>query len=141
MERHGQAWKESLRERPPALDAMWPPALDAARPAAHHAERQPAAEDRVVLELADALQYVATCAKWDATRLDWTRRDTCALCAVHRDDLWLRALNLHACGVSDGGALAILPLLHANRTLLGLDLRANPLICAHTHTHTHSLTQ
>ena len=61
----------------------------------------------------------------------------CALCALHRDDLWLKALDLQACGVSDSGALAILPLLHANRTLLVFDLRANPLIRARAHTHIH----
>ena len=52
---------------------------------------------------------------------------------MHRDDLWLKALDLQACGVTDRGALAILPLLHANHTLLVFDLRANPLIRARTY--------
>ena len=63
MARHGQAWKESLRERPPALDAMC-----GLRRITLNAN--PLLEDRGALELADALQYVATCAQWDATRLD-----------------------------------------------------------------------
>ena len=56
MARHGQAWKELLRERPPALDAMC-------------GLRRITLNANPLLELADALQYVATCAQWDATRV------------------------------------------------------------------------
>ena len=67
MARHGQAWKESLRERPPALDAMC-----GLRRVTLNAN--PLLEDRGALELADALQYEATCATGtlDSSRLVWT---------------------------------------------------------------------
>lgn len=52
MARHGDAWKESLRERPPPLDAMC-----GLRRITLNAN--PLVDDRGAIELADALQYVA----------------------------------------------------------------------------------
>ncbi|XP_077993782.1 centrosomal protein of 78 kDa-like [Glandiceps talaboti] len=45
-----------------------------------------------------------------------------------RDDLWLKALDMQQCGVSDIGAKALLDVLKTNSTLVVLDLRKNPLI-------------
>ncbi|XP_070537110.1 centrosomal protein of 78 kDa-like isoform X2 [Ptychodera flava] len=44
------------------------------------------------------------------------------------DDLWLKALDMQQCGISDAGAKAFLEVLKSNSTLMVLDLRRNPLI-------------
>lgn len=45
-----------------------------------------------------------------------------------KDDLWLKALDLQQCGISNRGALAFQSLLRCNKSLVVLDLRINPLI-------------
>uniref|UniRef100_A0A8C9DD77 Centrosomal protein of 78 kDa n=1 Tax=Prolemur simus TaxID=1328070 RepID=A0A8C9DD77_PROSS len=44
------------------------------------------------------------------------------------EDLWLRALDLQQCGLTNEGAKAFLEALETNRTLVVLDIRKNPLI-------------
>ncbi|XP_005408355.1 PREDICTED: centrosomal protein of 78 kDa isoform X2 [Chinchilla lanigera] len=44
------------------------------------------------------------------------------------EDLWLRALDLQQCGLTNDGAQALLEALDTNRTLVVLDIRKNPLI-------------
>ncbi|XP_026896792.2 centrosomal protein of 78 kDa isoform X1 [Acinonyx jubatus] len=44
------------------------------------------------------------------------------------DDLWLRALDLQQCGLTNEGAKALLKALETNRTLVILDIRKNPLV-------------
>ncbi|KAM9003087.1 centrosomal protein of 78 kDa-like [Sarcophilus harrisii] len=44
------------------------------------------------------------------------------------DNLWLRALDLQLCGISSGGAKALLDSLESNATLVILDIRKNPLV-------------
>ncbi|XP_058513353.1 centrosomal protein of 78 kDa isoform X2 [Ochotona princeps] len=44
------------------------------------------------------------------------------------EDLWLRALDLQQCGLTNEGAAALLEALETNRTLVVLDVRRNPLI-------------
>ncbi|KAM9641712.1 centrosomal protein of 78 kDa isoform 4-T4 [Trichechus inunguis] len=44
------------------------------------------------------------------------------------EDLWLRALDLQQCGLTNEGANAFLKALETNRTLVILDIRKNPLI-------------
>ncbi|XP_075829748.1 centrosomal protein of 78 kDa isoform X2 [Microtus pennsylvanicus] len=44
------------------------------------------------------------------------------------EDLWLRALDLQQCGLTNEGAEALLEALETNRTLVVLDIRKNPLI-------------
>ncbi|XP_055974732.1 centrosomal protein of 78 kDa isoform X2 [Sorex fumeus] len=44
------------------------------------------------------------------------------------EDLWLRALDLQACGITNEGAEALLKGLENNKTLVVLDIRKNPLI-------------
>ncbi|XP_007903110.1 centrosomal protein of 78 kDa isoform X2 [Callorhinchus milii] len=44
------------------------------------------------------------------------------------DDLWLKALDLQQCGISDKGAKALLDALQSNAALVILDVRKNPLI-------------
>lgn len=44
------------------------------------------------------------------------------------EDLWLRALDLQQCGLTNEGAKALLEALETNRTLVVLDIRKNPLI-------------
>uniref|UniRef100_A0A673UQL8 Centrosomal protein of 78 kDa n=1 Tax=Suricata suricatta TaxID=37032 RepID=A0A673UQL8_SURSU len=44
------------------------------------------------------------------------------------DDLWLRALDLQQCGLTNEGAKALLTALETNRTLVILDIRKNPLV-------------
>ncbi|XP_012873940.1 PREDICTED: centrosomal protein of 78 kDa isoform X2 [Dipodomys ordii] len=44
------------------------------------------------------------------------------------EDLWLRALDLQQCGLTNEGAKALLEALETNRTLAVLDIRKNPLI-------------
>ncbi|XP_019503833.1 PREDICTED: centrosomal protein of 78 kDa [Hipposideros armiger] len=43
------------------------------------------------------------------------------------EDLWLRALDLQQCGLTNEGAKALLKALETNRTLVVLDIRKNPL--------------
>ncbi|KAM9330713.1 centrosomal protein of 78 kDa-like [Gastrophryne carolinensis] len=51
-----------------------------------------------------------------------------ALAEVLGEDLWLKALDLRQCGISNEGAQAFLQALQANTTLMVLDIRKNPLI-------------
>uniref|UniRef100_A0A8C5MGT1 Centrosomal protein of 78 kDa n=1 Tax=Leptobrachium leishanense TaxID=445787 RepID=A0A8C5MGT1_9ANUR len=51
-----------------------------------------------------------------------------ALAEILPEDLWLKAVDLRQCGVSNVGAQAFLKVLHTNTTLQVLDLRRNPLI-------------
>ncbi|XP_048187941.1 centrosomal protein of 78 kDa isoform X2 [Perognathus longimembris pacificus] len=44
------------------------------------------------------------------------------------EDLWLRALDLQQCGLTNEGAKVLLEALENNRTLAILDIRKNPLI-------------
>uniref|UniRef100_A0A8C5XMV4 Centrosomal protein of 78 kDa n=1 Tax=Microcebus murinus TaxID=30608 RepID=A0A8C5XMV4_MICMU len=44
------------------------------------------------------------------------------------EGLWLRALDLQQCGLTNEGANALLEALETNRTLIVLDIRKNPLI-------------
>ncbi|NXD30410.1 CEP78 protein, partial [Spelaeornis formosus] len=44
------------------------------------------------------------------------------------EDLWLKALDLQQCGISNEGAKSLLDALQTNTTLVVLDLRKNPLI-------------
>ncbi|MGH0116401.1 UNVERIFIED_CONTAM: hypothetical protein FKN15_035705 [Acipenser sinensis] len=45
-----------------------------------------------------------------------------------REDLWLKALDLQKCGISNEGARALLDVLQSNTTIVVLDLRKNPLV-------------
>ncbi|XP_044513165.1 centrosomal protein of 78 kDa [Gracilinanus agilis] len=44
------------------------------------------------------------------------------------DSLWLRALDLQQCGISNEGAKTLLTALEGNTTLMVLDVRKNPLV-------------
>ncbi|XP_048449416.1 centrosomal protein of 78 kDa [Rhincodon typus] len=44
-----------------------------------------------------------------------------------KDDLWLKALDLQQCGISNKGAKALLDILQTSSTLIVLDVRKNPL--------------
>ncbi|NXI96157.1 CEP78 protein, partial [Psophia crepitans] len=44
------------------------------------------------------------------------------------EDLWLKALDLQQCGISNEGAKSLLDALQTNTTLVVLDIRKNPLI-------------
>lgn len=44
------------------------------------------------------------------------------------EDLWLRALDLQQCGLTNEGAKALLKALETNTTLVVLDIRKNPLV-------------
>ncbi|XP_010155067.1 PREDICTED: centrosomal protein of 78 kDa-like, partial [Eurypyga helias] len=44
------------------------------------------------------------------------------------EDLWLKALDLQQCGISNEGARTLLDALQTNTTLVVLDIRKNPLI-------------
>ncbi|NWS59906.1 CEP78 protein, partial [Chunga burmeisteri] len=44
------------------------------------------------------------------------------------EDLWLKALDLQQCGISNEGARSLLHALQTNTTLVVLDIRKNPLI-------------
>ena len=62
-----------------------------------------------------------------------------------KDDLWLKALDLQQCGLSEVGAKALLDVLKYNTTIVVLDVRQNPLIGetvldTHTQTHTHTIS-
>lgn len=52
----------------------------------------------------------------------------CAFAESLIEDLWLRALDLQQCGLTNEGAKALLEALETNRTLVILDIRKNPLI-------------
>ncbi|XP_053431725.1 centrosomal protein of 78 kDa isoform X2 [Nycticebus coucang] len=52
----------------------------------------------------------------------------CAFADCLSEDLWLRALDLQQCGLTNEGAKALLKALETNRTLVVLDVRKNPLI-------------
>ncbi|XP_069786532.1 centrosomal protein of 78 kDa isoform X2 [Narcine bancroftii] len=45
-----------------------------------------------------------------------------------KDDLWLKALDLQQCGISNEGAKALLNSLQSSTTLIVLDIRKNPLV-------------
>ncbi|XP_076438953.1 centrosomal protein of 78 kDa-like isoform X2 [Babylonia areolata] len=51
-----------------------------------------------------------------------------ALAEALKDDLWVKALDLHGTGISTSGAKAFLEVLKFNTTIEVLDLRRNPLI-------------
>nr|XP_044623536.1 centrosomal protein of 78 kDa isoform X5 [Equus asinus] len=51
-----------------------------------------------------------------------------ALAESLSEDLWLRALDLQQCGLTNEGAKALLKALETNRTLVVLDIRKNPLV-------------
>nr|XP_056704119.1 centrosomal protein of 78 kDa isoform X1 [Euleptes europaea] len=44
------------------------------------------------------------------------------------EDLWLKALDLHQCGISNDGAKSLLDAFKTNTTLVVLDIRKNPLV-------------
>ncbi|NXX98687.1 CEP78 protein, partial [Centropus bengalensis] len=44
------------------------------------------------------------------------------------EDLWLKALDLQQCGISNEGARSLLDALQTNTTLVVLDIRKNPLV-------------
>ncbi|NWR91776.1 CEP78 protein, partial [Furnarius figulus] len=44
------------------------------------------------------------------------------------EDLWLKALDLQQCGISNEGARSLLDALQTNTTIVVLDIRKNPLI-------------
>ncbi|XP_060101982.1 centrosomal protein of 78 kDa [Heteronotia binoei] len=44
------------------------------------------------------------------------------------EDLWLKALDLQQCGISNDGARSLLDALKTNTTLVVLDIRKNPLV-------------
>ncbi|XP_043568546.1 centrosomal protein of 78 kDa isoform X1 [Chiloscyllium plagiosum] len=45
-----------------------------------------------------------------------------------KDDLWLKALDLQQCGISNKGAKTLLDILQTSSSLIVLDVRKNPLI-------------
>ncbi|XP_066460239.1 centrosomal protein of 78 kDa [Eleutherodactylus coqui] len=51
-----------------------------------------------------------------------------AIADVLVEDLWLKALDMRQCGISNQGAKAFLHALQTNTTLMVLDIRKNPLI-------------
>ncbi|XP_075684446.1 centrosomal protein of 78 kDa isoform X2 [Rhinoderma darwinii] len=51
-----------------------------------------------------------------------------AIANVLGEDLWLKALDIRQCGISNEGAKAFLHALQTNTTLMVLDIRKNPLI-------------
>ncbi|XP_787261.4 centrosomal protein of 78 kDa isoform X1 [Strongylocentrotus purpuratus] len=51
-----------------------------------------------------------------------------ALAEALKDDLWLKALDMQHCGISNVGAKAFLDTLHQNTSIVVLDLRRNPLL-------------
>uniref|UniRef100_UPI00358DEE95 centrosomal protein of 78 kDa-like isoform X2 n=1 Tax=Myxine glutinosa TaxID=7769 RepID=UPI00358DEE95 len=93
VNRHAQAWAESLRYRYPDLDVM--PGLRRLS-----LNRNPRIADRGANVLADALP----------------------------DELWLKALDLQACGISNFGADSLVAMLKSNSSIVVLDLRGNHLI-------------
>ncbi|GFR89875.1 centrosomal protein of 78 kDa-like [Elysia marginata] len=93
MQRHNEAWRDSLRYRRPDLDRM-----SGLRRITVNAN--PMLGDEGAAAFAEAL----------------------------KDDLWLKALDLQACGIGVAGARSFLDVLKYNTTLVVLDLRRNPLI-------------
>ncbi|NXO96400.1 CEP78 protein, partial [Certhia brachydactyla] len=55
-------------------------------------------------------------------------RGASALADCLGEDLWLKALDLQQCGISNEGARSLLDALQTNTTLVVLDIRKNPLI-------------
>ncbi|PIO39050.1 hypothetical protein AB205_0181850 [Aquarana catesbeiana] len=51
-----------------------------------------------------------------------------ALAEVLAEELWLKALDVRQCGITNEGAKAFLHALQTNTTLMILDVRKNPLI-------------
>ncbi|CAH2294194.1 centrosomal of 78 kDa [Pelobates cultripes] len=51
-----------------------------------------------------------------------------SLAEILAEDLWLKALDMRQCGISNEGAESFLKALQTNTTLLVLDMRQNPLI-------------
>ncbi|XP_078531982.1 centrosomal protein of 78 kDa isoform X2 [Lissotriton helveticus] len=51
-----------------------------------------------------------------------------ALAESLKEDLWLKALDMQQCGISNQGAQALLDAFRTNTTLMVLDVRRNPLI-------------
>ncbi|KAF6040570.1 CEP78 [Bugula neritina] len=50
-----------------------------------------------------------------------------ALADSLKDDLWLKAVDLQECGLTDVGAEHLLDALRLNSTILVLDIRGNPI--------------
>ncbi|XP_038213090.1 uncharacterized protein LOC119833235 [Zerene cesonia] len=48
---------------------------------------------------------------------------------VLADDLWIKALDIQNCGLSDDCAAAALQMMHSNTTLVVLDMRHNSIAC------------
>ncbi|CAG5124620.1 unnamed protein product, partial [Candidula unifasciata] len=93
MQRHSEAWQDSLRYRRPDLSRM----SGLRRITANN---NPMLGDEGAQVLAEAL----------------------------RDDLWLKALDLQACGIGNQGARSFLEILSFNTSLVVLDIRRNPLV-------------
>ncbi|XP_035234528.1 centrosomal protein of 78 kDa isoform X1 [Anguilla anguilla] len=55
-------------------------------------------------------------------------RGAAALSQELAEDLWVKAVDLQKCGISNEGAQALLETLSTNNTLTVLDLRRNPLV-------------
>uniref|UniRef100_A0A8D0LAV0 Centrosomal protein of 78 kDa n=1 Tax=Sphenodon punctatus TaxID=8508 RepID=A0A8D0LAV0_SPHPU len=55
-------------------------------------------------------------------------RGASVLAECLKEDLWLKALDLQQCGISNEGAKSFLDTLKTNTTLVVLDVRKNPLI-------------
>ncbi|ELT88150.1 hypothetical protein CAPTEDRAFT_222075 [Capitella teleta] len=51
-----------------------------------------------------------------------------ALAEALKDDLWLKALDLQQCGLTDVGSKALLEVLKYNTAIVVMDLRQNPMI-------------
>ncbi|BFZ26066.1 hypothetical protein BsWGS_29105 [Bradybaena similaris] len=93
MQRHSEAWQDSLRYRRPDLSRM----SGIRRITANN---NPMLGDEGAQVLAEAL----------------------------RDDLWLKAIDLQACGIGNQGARSFLEVLNFNTSLVVLDIRRNPLV-------------
>jgi centrosomal protein CEP78 len=51
-----------------------------------------------------------------------------ALCETLKDDLWLKAIDLQQCGITNTGAHALQNVMTYNTNLVVIDIRLNPLI-------------
>ncbi|XP_022087058.1 centrosomal protein of 78 kDa-like [Acanthaster planci] len=93
MQRHSEAWKDSLRYRRPDLDRM-------AGIRRITLNQNPLVNDDGAVAFAEVL----------------------------KDDLWLKALDMQHCGISNLGAKALLDSLHQNSSIVVLDIRKNHLV-------------
>ncbi|KAJ6669579.1 hypothetical protein lerEdw1_000128 [Lerista edwardsae] len=55
-------------------------------------------------------------------------RGAAVLAECLREDLWLKALDLQQCGITNEGAKSLLEAFKTNTTLVVLDIRKNPLV-------------